>query len=85
MTLQIRVTSGNPDEQDQITAFAEPGPATDTTALAQMIRRLLADHEDARKALNRARARFEEIGDQLAELRYASPDTYADAYREATR
>lgn len=51
--------------------------------LTQTIRRLLADHEDARKALQRAQARFDEIGNQLAGLRAADPAAYAAARREA--
>jgi hypothetical protein len=59
----------------------------DTTPddLAQTIRRLLADCEDARKSLNRARVRFEAIGDQLAALRAGDPAAYAAAYKEAKK
>lgn len=51
-------------------------------ALAARIRRLLADHEDARKALGRAQARFDEIGNRLAALRTEDPVAYAAARRE---
>lgn len=53
-------------------------------ALTHTIRRLHADHEDARKALARAQSRLNEIGNQLAALRAKNPATYAAAYREAT-
>lgn len=53
--------------------------------LVDKIRRLLADHEDARKALNAVRARFDGIGDQLANLRAEDPGAYAAAYREAKK
>lgn len=71
---------------DEIRRWAERvrgEPAADPD-LARTLRRLRADHEDARKALGRAQARLDEIGSELARLRAKDPAAYAAAYREAT-
>lgn len=57
-----------------------------STDLVSTIRRLLADSEDARKALQRAEGRFRAIGDELAELRHATdPTQWRTAYAEAQK
>lgn len=58
----------------------------DSTDLVPTIRRLLADSEDARKALQRAESRFRKIGDELAELRAVTdPTEWRTAYAEAQK
>lgn len=71
---------------DEIRQWAERvrGEPTADPDLARTLRRLRADHEDARKALGRAQARFDEIGSELARLRAKDPEAYAAAHREAT-
>lgn len=65
-----------------MTTTQEPGHAD----LVARIRRLLADSEDARKALQRAEGNFRRISDELLEMRMTTdPTQWRAAYNEAAR
>lgn len=69
-----------PDHPKEAPAMTD----TPRAELVATIRRLLADSEDARKALQRAESRYRRIGDELLEIRSATdPTEWRAAYKEA--